>query len=159
MKWPRKRFTVRRMMVLVLVLGVATHLGITAWRVHPRTTQFRHLHVHTGISANNTGNAIVCHLLPRPFWPTYWRALVGLTWKDWPLGRPLCQSHPGWLEERCELANPEIRKDVGPDGISAINTKEQYELYIQLERKRGRDVRIDKDGNLVPPFPEAVMRP
>jgi hypothetical protein len=154
MKWPRVRFTVRRMMVLVLVLGVATHLGLTAWRVGRGTGRWKNMHVHSAVVDQDPIPANFMSVQPAPFWPSYWRALLGRSWKDWPLDRPLCRrAAPNLLAEWCELAHPGVRNDPDPNTFSGVFTKEQRDLYIRLARKKGRNVSIDKDGNIVHRFP------
>jgi hypothetical protein len=149
MKWPRVRFTVRGMMVLVLVLGITAHLGITAWRVHRVARQWKNLHTHTAVVENpKLGWFQAIH--PAPFWPSYERALLGRSWKDWPLDRPLCRpATTHLLEEWCELAHPGVRNDPDLNSISAVVTKEQKDLYIQLATKKGLNVGYDKDGKVV----------
>ena len=150
MRLPRIRFTVRRMMALVFVLGVVLHLGTTAWRVNRSRGQ----HLHTGLQDGIPIPTKVTFWRLRPFWPTCGRALVGLSWKDWRPGRPLCcQSKDGLLEETCELANPEIRKTISPSSFSVMHTKKQMDLYVLLARRNGRNVSYDKDGNYVHRLP------
>lgn len=73
MRLPRVRFTVRRMMVAVLCLGIVIHLTSTALRVY----RGGRWHVHTAIAVGDRMPAPYVAVKPRPFWPIYWRALLG----------------------------------------------------------------------------------
>ena len=154
MRWPRPRLTVRRMMVLVLVLGVGLHLGHTAWRVgRPGNS-----HVHTGIIGitSDSGPGWMMFTQRQPFWAAYWRALAGRSWKDWPLEGPVCRKSrgsDGLLLETCELVHPEYQRDLGPKSFWAFHTEEQKDLYNQLARKKGQDVSLEKDGDVVHELP------
>jgi hypothetical protein len=46
--------------------------------------------------------------------------------------------------EMCELANPEIRRPLGPNTFAAFHTKEQVEFFEKLMRARGKTVRQGK---------------
>ena len=147
MKWPQLRLTVGRMMALVLVLGIATHLGLTAWRV----SKSKEIHVHSGVLDQDPAPGWAISLHGRPFWPAYGYALIGRSWKDRLSSGTLCgkSKFPGMLMERCVLANPEINLDLGPNNWSASYTKAQKALFIELSRKKGLDLGLDQDGKIV----------
>jgi len=84
MRKSRVRFTVRRMMVVVIFFGICLHGSLTVWRVYGKSS-----HAHTFV--------VIAHDHPMahpdgfpgtgffmgikvPFWTRYWRCLVGQAW-------------------------------------------------------------------------------
>jgi hypothetical protein len=137
MRLPRVRFTVRRMMVVVLCLGIVLHLAVTAWRVYPAT---RGSHVHTAVADMDPIPSDCLAMIRPPFWPTYARRLIGLSWT--------CRREGRWLLEICELDHPEINGSRIPDVFSPIYTREQTDLYMKLMKAKGRSVSYE-NGHLV----------
>jgi hypothetical protein len=141
MKMPRFRCTVRRLMIVILACSIALHFAATARRVD--STRVPHL--HTGIiekdplpSGKGTYPTWFTALGQRqPFWPCYWRASIGLSWRK----RVICPKDGKLLLEECELEHPEIRKILGPDSFSAINSEEQNIEYVKLLNENGQDAR------------------
>jgi hypothetical protein len=121
MRLPRVRFTVRRMMIVVLCLGVVLHLTVATWRVH----RSGGVHLHSAIFENAFGPGWGVAVREQPFWPAFWRRSTGLAWGD----QRTCLMGDNALMEKCELANPEIREPLGPNTFAAIHTKEQIELF------------------------------
>ena len=95
--------TIRRLMVLVLVIGMATWAGLAAERTRSNKSRS---HVHF----NNEGelNAPLRDFSQTrawvPFWPVYWRTLLGLPW-DWHYD---CVAGDGIREVACEHDFPRL---------------------------------------------------
>jgi hypothetical protein len=97
----RPKVTIRALLVLILVIGGALGFGLPALEVSRRDES----HAHTHIGKSRTGRwGLVYDRVDAPFWPRYWRRLLGKPWK----GQPLCRARPGHLEETCIFAHPEI---------------------------------------------------
>jgi hypothetical protein len=140
MRLPRIRFTVRRMMLLVLLLALTSHLGVTAWKVRYRSPG----HVHTGImnDVDFPGRFFFAGQ-KQAFWPSFWRQSLGLSLKD----LRTCRVGGKSVADVCELDNPAIAVR-GKDGsISFVSTPGQDEVYVRLLREKGRTVTV-KDGKI-----------
>jgi hypothetical protein len=148
MRLPQIRFTVRRMMVVLLSIGVVIHLTVAAWRVRaPRT-----MHLHTAITVNDGGlPGTFSGVRSETFWPAYCRRLIGLTWRE-ECGFADRALHLNLRAEKCELVNPAIRKPGHPRSFTPVLTRDQIELYISLSKNAGRDVRYE-NGRLVHRLP------
>jgi len=73
------RMTTRRWMLVVSFLALSQWLGVVAYRVgtDPKGTWLFHLwERHGSIGSGSVFNA----QHPVPFWPRYWRALLGRPW-------------------------------------------------------------------------------
>lgn len=101
MRMPRT--TIRRLMVIVLLIGMATWAGLAAERT--RTNEAR-AHVH--IKDEGASNAPLSDFSETrawvPFWPVYWRTLLGLPW-DW---RYDCVSGNPTREVACDHDFPRL---------------------------------------------------
>jgi hypothetical protein len=120
------RVTVRGLMALVIAFGIVFHLGLTAYRVYSANEY----HAHTWIN-NQSGKpsfAVAANQRP-PFWPRYWRCLLGRPWK----GLPLCPRVDGRLREACEFAQPEIHMNPGRGRDLFLPTRSQLELERQIK--------------------------
>lgn len=135
---PRIRFTVRRMMTGVLFLGIVFHLAVTTWRVYPSARP----HLHTAINIVDGLRGRFTAIRRQPFWPTYWRIL-----RSWR-GDPVCPRADGCLLEKCELERPEINGSRRTNLWQPVQQKDQIDLYIELMRNAGRDVRYE-NGRLI----------
>ena len=140
MRWPRFRFTVRRMMVLVVFLALALHLGVTAWKVRHRSPG----HIHTGIMNEDEFPGRYFFAGQRQaFWPSFWRRSLGLSLKD----LRTCGVGGKAVADVCELDHPEIAVR-GKDGsTSFVSTQGQDDVYVRLLREKGRTVTV-KDGKI-----------
>lgn len=119
----RPQVTIRTLLVLILVIGVVLGFGMPALEVL-RTKQ-SHEHTHMG---NNRGRwGLVIEFVDAPFWPRYWRRLLGKPWKE----EPLCQPSPRRIEEVCSFAHPEI---VVKKGDLYTHTPVQFALYQRLKK-------------------------
>lgn len=120
MRWPRP--TTRRIMALVAVLAAGLGLVVPAAQV--ACDKDEHVHVWfddrpwpppgTWIPAPPGGARMA--LMQQdvrarpPFWPRYWRRLLGRPWR----GQPVCPADPGRSGETCSfrpevpLAGPEV---------------------------------------------------
>jgi hypothetical protein len=101
MKMPRT--TIRRLMAIVLLIAAFTWVGLAAERTRSNKARF-HTHFHAnGVPHDPYGEF---SMTPEwvPFWPVYWRTLVGLPW-DW---RYDCVSRDGRREIACEHDFPRI---------------------------------------------------
>ncbi len=123
---PRMRFTVRRMMVFVLCLGIILHLTVAAWRAH----LYGGYHLHSNIVPGEFGPGWGIAVRSQPFWPTFWRHSTGLTWGE----QQTCLTGGTALMDVCEVANPEIRIPLGPNTYAANYTKEQKEFLKELTK-------------------------
>jgi hypothetical protein len=116
MRWPRPRFTVRRAMLVVLV--VAWSFGVILPAIEVGRDRNRDFHVHTWFDPH--GGVVVPPIPPdtlpmklsgvemrsTPFWPRYWRCLLGRPWR----GQPLCDLDSTRMAEACEHAYPGMVK-------------------------------------------------
>lgn len=132
MNHPRVRFTVRRMMAMVLVFAVTLHLSLTAYRVFTGRTK----HMHTSIVVLDDGSAggYANGAAQPPFWPCYWRGILGMPWRQ----QGLCKQGmkpPGTASlflETCEYEDKEICVLTNPDTIGWNFTQRQLDLESRL---------------------------
>ena len=97
------RTTIRRLMAIVLFIAAATWAGVAAERTQSNRARF-HTHFHAnGVPHDWTGEF---SMSPEwvPFWPVYWRTLLGLPW-DW---RYVCVPGDGHREVACEQDFPNL---------------------------------------------------
>ena len=115
-------------MLLVLSLAVALHMSLTAIRV----SSAKEYHMHTWIHGRGIKAFIIVSVGERPpFWPRYWRNLLGLKWK----GLPLCPHVAGRLLDICEFAHPELLTPVGNGNYELNPTRSQNDLRRQLSKQ------------------------
>lgn len=103
----RPRLTTRRIMALVLGLAVALGLAVPAAQVAADREQHLHVWYEDRPEPPPLGmylppgvrmSAMRMEVQPRPpFWPRYWRRLLGRR------GRPACPGDPGRPLETCSL--------------------------------------------------------
>jgi hypothetical protein len=108
----RPRVTIRILMTLVVVAAVGFWAGSSAWNVYRDKNLHLHIYAHLSreipcVTFNNSASP--------PFWPRYWRHLMGRPWKD----QPLCGTGEGHFEELCVFAHPEIDQKVPPGAFPA----------------------------------------
>jgi hypothetical protein len=95
--------TIRRLMATVLLIAAATWAGLAAERTRSNKARF-HTHFHAnGVPHDPEGDF---SMTPEwvPFWPVYWRTLLGLR-LDW---RYVCVPGDGPREVACEHDFPRI---------------------------------------------------
>ncbi len=96
----------------VAVLGVALGLGLPAIEVY----RFSDHHIHGSVQVREGRADFVWQLtIQPPFWPRYWRRLLGRPWRQ----QPICGQGEGHIAEACEFEHPEIHyratNDFGED--------------------------------------------
>ncbi len=122
------RMTTRGLMVFVILVGLALHFAMSARRVY--ATKEYHFHTWVFLSGNKPFATISSANQP-PFWPRYWRCILGLPWR----GRALCQPVDGHFLEMCEFAHPEIRKPLGGGRSTVVLTQGQNDLQKRLKER------------------------
>lgn len=130
----RMRFTLKTLLAAILCVAIVVHLAVSAWRVYSLKP-----HMHTAIVVDNGMPATFTGFNRPPFWSAYWLTVLGISLNN----KRLCDRHPIWLAEKCELETPEIRKPLGPYVIAPDLTRDQIDLYIDLMKKFGRDARYE----------------
>lgn len=123
----RPRFTILRVMALILACALLLGLGLPAYEVY-RAEEY---HVHTGIDASVPTMVAAGGIWP-PFWPRYRRCLTGRPWR----GRGPCGTVIGYELELCEFAHPEMRVTVGSQSGYQVDP-EQFSRVEELRRARG----------------------
>jgi hypothetical protein len=119
----RPQVTIRTLLVLILVIGVVLGFGLPALEV----LRTKESHEHTYMGSNTGRWGLVIEFVNAPFWPRYWRRLLGRPWKE----QPLCQASPGRIEEVCSFAHWEI---VVRKGDLYTFTPIQFALYQRLKK-------------------------
>lgn len=94
MRLPRVRFTVRGLMVFVLACGLTFHLAFAAIRVS--VDKGYHSHTWVIIQGGKPFFTLASAEQP-PFWPRYWRCIIGQPWKSVPLCRQVKGRTPRYL--------------------------------------------------------------
>lgn len=95
------RVTVRALMVLVLLAALGSWAGLRARDVYLDPDYHIHAYAHwTKGSPSMTFDGAASP----PFWPRFWRHLLGLPWK----GQPVCGQVQGHIAESCSFAVPEL---------------------------------------------------
>ncbi len=87
------RISIRQIMAIILLIAVMLRLGIPAFEVF--TT--KEYHVHQGVGPTK-GSAVAQSGIPAPFWPRYWKRLMGQHWR-----KQACNIRVGFEQEHCEL--------------------------------------------------------
>jgi hypothetical protein len=122
------RITVGGLMCIVVVLGIAIHLALAAVRVFAA----KEYHFHTWLEGQGDRTFTTLAVAEQsPFWPRYWRCILGLPWKS----LPLCPEVKGRLLDRCEFAHPEIRKSGGSGRNVIVPTSSQVDLARRLRNQ------------------------
>jgi hypothetical protein len=112
MRMPRT--TIRRLMAIMLFIATGTWAGVVAERTRSNKAR-HHTHFHpNGVPHDLNGEF---GMTPKwvPFWPVYWRTLLGLPW-DW---RYDCVPGDGRREVACEHDFPQLL--VREDGEKSTN--------------------------------------
>jgi hypothetical protein len=115
-RFARPRFSIRHLMILVAIVGLATWLIVTAVRVSRDTSgQFLyHIHRFT-VSGHLSGHT---HRRDDTFWPRYRRALLGQPW-------------PGNYRCSCE---EELRRKIRAHFEVIFSTTDAKEFFDRMER-------------------------
>jgi hypothetical protein len=121
------RMTVCGLICLVIGCGLAFHVAFAAIRVSDATEY--HAHAWVTVRAGKPYMTMAGSERP-PFWPRYWRCLVGIPWK----ARPLCPRVEGRLLDTCEFAVPEIRKPIDGTRFRIQRTRGHAELIKRLTK-------------------------
>lgn len=140
----RVRFKLKTMIAAIFCVGLAIHLALSAWRVYSLK-----LHMHTAIIVNSGVPEPFTGFTWAPFWPTYWRTILGI-----PLNcKRLCEYEPRFLVERCELETPETRPYRITSGFTTDHgyfyritpdvTADEIEPYMKLVHELGHDARYE----------------
>ena len=104
--WWKPRLRTRTAMVLVLLSALLLGLGWPAWQIY-REQDF---HVHSAVDVRGTTPTLTIdggHV--SPFWPRYWRRLVGRPYRQ----VPFCGPTPGFGAEVCEYSDPSMAMRIG----------------------------------------------
>jgi hypothetical protein len=114
-------------MLIVIGFAVALHVILAAFRV----SAAKEYHSHSWVQVRG---AKVFNVLAgseqSPFWPRYWRYLLGLQWKS----QPLCPNVKGRLLDLCEFAHPEICESEG-GRFKNFPTQSQVDLAHRLRNQ------------------------
>jgi hypothetical protein len=101
----RLRFTIRRLMALVVIIAVILGIALPAWEVYSA----KEYHVHQGIDmSGGTPTLASWGGIQPPFWPRYLRRLTGRPWRRQP-----CTFRTGFDSDRCEFAHPDMAMKIG----------------------------------------------
>src|SRR5262245_5718382 len=123
--------SIRLLLAVVAMVAVALALTVPAVKV----AMDRGVHSHTWVSgeAGRLGFSASANVIS-PFWPRYWRRLVG-----WPYrGLPLCTATQGRETELCEFAYPDMKSPVGAGRFSIDIAPAQSARLEELWASRGR---------------------
>jgi hypothetical protein len=101
MRMPRT--TIRRLMVVVLLIAMATWAGLAAERTRLNKSR-AHIHYQNDGMLNKPLENFSETRAWVPFWPVYWRTLLGLPW-DW---RYECVSGAGHRKVACDHDFPRL---------------------------------------------------
>jgi hypothetical protein len=114
---------------MVIVIGFAVALHVTLAAIRVSAAKEYHAHSWVQVRGNKVGNTLAFER--PPFWPRYWRCLLGLPWKS----QPLCPNVKGRLLDRCEFAHPEICKSEGGGRFTIVPTQSQVNLAHRLRNQ------------------------
>jgi hypothetical protein len=121
-----RRITIRGLMCVVIGVGVAVHVPAAAIRVN--SAKAPHLHAWVGIGGKPY---FTLASFQPPFWPRYWRCLLGLPWEN----VPVCPRFEGRFLDMCEYRYPEYLKRDDRTGtrFRSVPTQAQLDLKMRLE--------------------------
>jgi hypothetical protein len=115
-RFVRPRFSIRQLVILVAIIGLATWLIVTEVRVSRDTPgQFLYHINRSTVSGELSGNI---HGPDETFWPRYHRALLGQLWPG--------NYHCSWEERQ--------RREMMEQFIVIYSTTDATEFYDRLER-------------------------
>ena len=124
----RPRIAIRGLMFVVIVFGIALHTILAAVRI----TATKEFHAHIWVNPQGVPPSITCAGSEQaPFWPRYWRYLLGLPW----MRQPLCPKVGGRLLDMCVFAHPEIQKRVGVGQYTFSPSQSQIDLMTRLSHR------------------------
>jgi hypothetical protein len=125
----RPQVNIRTLLILILVFGVVLGFAIAALEV----LRSRDVHTHTYVRNRRGRWVLGITYVDSPFWPRYWRRLLGMSWRK----QPLCRASPELIEEVCSFAQPEIAMFKKADfNRSMIRpTPKQSAVYLRLQRR------------------------
>ena len=125
------RTTIRRLMAVVLLLGIAIWACLAAIRTRTNRARFPSHYRLLG-DPNDTQWEIVVTPEWVPFWPVYWRTLLGLRW-DWHLE---CVSGVRRREVACDHDLPQmvVHDDTGRS--TGYNSKMLRDVVERLKPSR-----------------------
>jgi hypothetical protein len=121
------RISIRGLMGIVLGFAVARHVALSTIRVF----EAKEYHSHTWVHVRGDKVFTALAFEQPPFWPRYWRCLLGLPWKS----QPLCPEVNGRLLDHCEFAHPEIFESAGGGRGRIVPTQSQIELARRLRNQ------------------------
>ncbi len=124
----RPRITIGGLMGIVMAFAIALHVTLTAIRV--LAAKEYHSHSWVQVQGDMVFNTLAAAEQP-PFWPRFWRCLLGLRWKS----QPLCPEVNGRLLDLCEFAHPEIREPAGGGIFRIVPTQSQIDLARRLRNQ------------------------
>src|SRR5215207_3425129 len=122
------RLSIRGLMGLVLIVAFVFHVSLAAIRVS--STNRNHMHTWVHGQGNKAFITVSCGE-PLPFWPCYWRSLLGFRWK----GLPLCSQVEGRLLDTCEFRHPQLRTPIRDGQYELKPTRSQIELQKRLRNQ------------------------
>jgi hypothetical protein len=112
-------------MILVAIVALLLWMGLLAREVH-RENDY-HFHVSVITVNDRPGIAWDDKAVP-PFWPRYWRRLLGRPWR----GQPVCGTAEGHYAESCSFAHPEMVPPMPPGG-RLREPPEVMETYYRMQ--------------------------
>jgi hypothetical protein len=121
------------MMFFVVASALVIWLGIAAVDVYSAKEH----HVHMGIDLRGTPSLAAMGGMEPPFWPRYWRRLLGRPWRS----QPLCPPTPGVEDEECEFAHPEMVFMFGSQKTYHGNSRQAVrlnEILAEQTRRSGQ---------------------
>jgi hypothetical protein len=118
------KVTIRSLMALVVVVAIGLWAGLRAREVYLDNDYHLHVYVHW---INGEPGMTWDGAASPPFWPRYWRHLVGLPWK----AQPVCGKGAGHIEEACSFANPELFPKRSP-GMALVAPRKIEEAYDRM---------------------------
>jgi hypothetical protein len=127
--------TIRRLMMIVLFIAAATWAVLAAERTRSNKARF-HTHFHAnGVPHDWNGGF---DMTPEwvPFWPVYWRTLLGLPW-DW---RYVCVPGDGDREVACEHDFPKL----SDQDVELLQTILDGRPIHQSDRRKGGEARLHR---------------
>jgi hypothetical protein len=120
----KPRTTIRRLIAIVLLIGVAIWAGLAAQRTRSNKARF-HTHLQSLGDPDDPNWEFTVTPEWVPFWPVYWRTLLGLRW-DWRLE---CISGDVRREIACEHDFPQMNAQDDPDKFAGFGFKRLQAIF------------------------------